>query len=62
MANLRGIVNKLASGKGAAAGTGRRRTTARGVGAGGTGTTGRRSTQDEAIGRGVRGLISRFRR
>lgn len=74
MANVRGILGKVMSARGAAGGTGRRGTTGGGLGTGGgmgsgmgsgmgrgTGGSGQRG-QDEAIGRGVRSVLSRFRR
>jgi hypothetical protein len=60
---IRGIVNRVIGGRGAAGGVGGRRTTTGGVGGGmGTGRRGAGGrTQDEAIGRGVRKLFRRVR-
>lgn len=60
MANLRGIINKVAGGAASGRRTGGTPGPGRVGGPGaGAGAGGRRSS-DEAIGRGVRGLLSRF--
>ena len=61
MANLRGIIGRVAGGAAGgrrAGGVGGRPTG--GVGGVGGGAAGGRRSSDEAIGRGVRGLLSRF--
>lgn len=65
MANLRGIIGRVAGGAAGgrrAGGVGGRPTGGGvgGVGGVGGGTAGGRRSSDEAIGRGVRGLLSRF--
>ncbi|WP_445257725.1 hypothetical protein [Nocardioides aurantiacus] len=59
MANLRGIINRVAGGAASGRRTGGTPGPGR-VGGPGVGASGGRRSSDEAIGRGVRGLLSRF--
>lgn len=59
MANLRGIINRVAGGAASGRRTGGTPGPGR-VGGPGGGAAGGRRTQDEAIGRGVRGLLGKL--